>query len=92
MGSQWVLMGSQWVLRLCIFGFSGGSQAGTPPLLSRLPFQVFEPISTFCRPGLVVRSRPSVSDAVRRVRVRIIMGERWSGTIPQSGPRLRPVG
>ena len=33
MGSQWVLTGSQWVLRLCIFGFSGGSQAGTPPLL-----------------------------------------------------------
>ena len=44
MGSQWVLMGShgfswgsQWVLRLCIFGFSGVSQAGTPPLrVSRL--------------------------------------------------------
>ena len=36
-GFSWVLMGShgfsggsQWVLRLCIFGFSGGSQAGTP--------------------------------------------------------------
>ena len=31
-GYSWVLMGSQWVLRLCIFGFSGGSQAGTPSL------------------------------------------------------------
>ena len=30
-GYSWVLMGSQWVLRLCIFGFSGGSQAGTTP-------------------------------------------------------------
>ena len=35
-GFSWVLsgfsVGSRWVLRLCIFGFSGGSQAGTPPL------------------------------------------------------------
>ena len=37
-GFSWVLMGSHgfsggslWVLRLCIFGFSGGPQAGTPP-------------------------------------------------------------
>ena len=35
-GFSWVLMGSQWVLRLCIFGFSGGSQASTPPLCSQL--------------------------------------------------------
>ena len=35
-GFSWVLMGSQWVLRLCIFGFSGGSQAGTPPSVPRL--------------------------------------------------------
>ena len=33
-GYSWVLMGSQWVLRLCIFGFSRGSQAGTLPLSS----------------------------------------------------------
>ena len=32
MGSHGFSVGSQWVLRLCIFGFSGGSQAGTPPL------------------------------------------------------------
>ena len=35
MGSQWVLVGSQWVLRLCIFGFSCGSQAGTPLCISK---------------------------------------------------------
>ena len=50
-GASWVVMGSQRVLGLCIFGFSGGSQAGTPPLCGNLTFcPNFRKFSNFSKP------------------------------------------